>query len=146
MSELPKRQPGTGKLEGYATWAGFDPHEDFAGPFYFKETDDGIKCAYLIESKHCNSGGSVHGGSLVTFADFSLFAISQHNLGDELSGVTVSLNSDFCGPARLGDLVEAEGTIIRETSSLIFVNGRAFVGDKSVLSFSGIIKKLLPRS
>lgn len=135
---------GTGAYEGYKTWEGLDPHEDFVGPFYWKKTDEGVKCALVVEDKHCNAMGSVHGGMLATFADFALFAIAQDSLPG-VEGVTINLTSDFCAAAMLGEFLEADGEIIRETGSMIFLRGRLFVGDRNVLMFSGIIKKPRPK-
>lgn len=133
--------PGTGQLAGYKTWQGLDPCEDYMGPFYFKEADNGeVSCAFIAEAKHINGGGSTHGGLLMTFADFSLFAIAQSSL-DTGFGVTISLNSEFVAAGYLGDLVEARGRVVRATRSLIFVQGEVHVADKTLLTYSGIIKK-----
>ena len=133
--------PGTGKLEGYGTWVGLDPCEDYMGPFYFKkEADDKVNCAFVAEAKHINGHDTTHGGILVTFADFAIFAIAQDSL-DTGFGVTISLNSEFIAAGKLGDLIEAKGRVVRSTRSLVFVDGEIVVGDTTLLNFSGIIKK-----
>lgn len=134
-------KPGVGRLEGYSTWEGLDPCEDYMGPFYFKKGEDGeVRCAFVAETKHTNSGGTTHGGLLMTFADFSLFAIAQDSL-DTGFGVTISLNGEFVSAGNLGDFVEARGRVVRSTRSLVFVQGEVVVGDKTLLNYSGIIKK-----
>lgn len=137
--------PGTGRLEGYATWPGLDPCEDYMGPFYFKKEDDGeVKCAFIAERKHINGGDTTHGGLLMTFADFALFAIAQDSLNTGF-GVTISLNGEFVSAGKLDDFIEAKGRVVRSTRSLVFVQGEVVVADdgvdKTLLNFSGIIKK-----
>ncbi len=133
--------PGTGRLEGYSTWQGLDPCEDYMGPFWFKKEEDGeVKCAFVAQPKHINGHDTTHGGLLLTFVDFSLFAIAQDSL-DTGFGVTISLNSEFVAAGKLDDFIEAKGRVIRSTRSLIFVQGEVVVEDKTLLNFSGIIKK-----
>lgn len=133
--------PGIGRLEGYSTWQGLDPCEDYMGPFYFKKEEDGeVKCAFVAEPKHINGHDTTHGGLLMTFADFALFAIAQDSL-DTGFGVTISLNSEFIAAGKLDDFVEAKGRVVRSTRSLVFVQGEVVVGDTTLMNFSGIIKK-----
>lgn len=133
--------PGTGRLEGYSTWQDLDPCEDHMGPFYFKKQDDGtVKCAFVAEAKHLNSGETIHGGLLMTFADFAIFAIAQDSLNTGF-GVTISLNGEFIAAGKLNDFVEVHGRVVRSTRSLVFVQGEVLVEDKTLLNFSGIIKK-----
>ena len=140
------------RLAGYQTWEGHDPFEDHAGPFYFRKTEDGeILCAFEAVKKHCNGGGFLHGGLLMTFADFSLFAIAQ----DVLDGpaVTVSFNSEFTAAATAGDFIEARGDVVQNTGSMVFLRGQVFTrkeiaGEMQVLpllNFSGIVKRLKQR-
>jgi len=132
---------GTGRYEGYVTWEGLDPCEDHSGPFYFKQEQDGsVKCALVAEPKHINGGGKIHGGLLMTFADFSLFAIA-HDCLDTGFGVTISLNGEFIAAGELDDFVEIRGRVVRSTRSLVFVQGEIFVGEKILMNYSGIIKK-----
>lgn len=92
-----------GEWAGWSTWAGMDAFEDQTGPFYFKEENGVVRSAFRAEARHMNGGGFMHGGCMMTFADYSLFAISWAHLKD-VRAVTVSLNGEFLGPARPGDL------------------------------------------
>lgn len=132
--------PGTGRLEGYVCWKGLDPCEDHMGPFYFRNDGDEVKCAFIAEPKHINGHGTTHGGLLMTFADFALFAIAQNAL-DTGFGVTISLNGEFVAAGKLDDLIEASGRVVRSTRSLVFIQGEVHTGGKTLLAFSGIIKK-----
>lgn len=133
-----------GEFAGWHYWPG-DHYEVHSGPYFFrKEADGQVRCAFRVASKHLNGGGSVHGGCLLTFADYCLFAISQDAL-DGSRGVTVSLNSEFVGPALEGDLVEATGEVVRAGASLLFVRGMLTANGQPSLTFSGVIKKIKHR-
>lgn len=135
----------SGDWAGWQTWSGLDPFEDQSGPFYFREGEDGrVTTAFRAETKHMNGGGFMHGGCMMTFADFSLFAIAWKELADSRA-VTVSLNGEFVGPARPGDLVTATGEVVRAGGSLLFVRGLVSTGTGPMLNFSGVIKKIKAR-
>jgi uncharacterized protein (TIGR00369 family) len=135
----------TGDWAGWRTWSGLDPFEDQSGPFYFREDDAGVvTTAFRAEPKHMNGGGFMHGGCMMTFADFSLFGIAWKELGPQ-HAVTVSLNGEFLGPARPGDLVTATGEVTKAGGSLLFVRGLVSTGSSPMLNFSGVIKKIRAR-
>ena len=135
----------TGDWAGWRAWSGLDPFEDQSGPFYFREGEDGrVTTAFRAETKHMNGGGFMHGGCMMTFADFSLFAIAWKELADSRA-VTVSLNGEFVGPARPGDLVTGSGEVVRAGGSLLFVRGLISTGTGPMLNFSGVIKKIRAR-
>jgi uncharacterized protein (TIGR00369 family) len=130
-------------------WAGWtkssaDPFEEHAGPFYHRRTGEGtIRCAMRVSDKQLNGGGFIHGGALMTFADFCLFAIAQDDL-HEAPAVTATFNSQFITAVPVGSLIEGTGEIIRSTCSLIVVRGLMTSDGAPVLSFSGTLKKIRP--
>lgn len=126
---------------GYQVWGDDDPFEALIGPFYLKQSEDGTyKSAFYSERRHVNNGGALHGGLLMSFADYSLFAIAKEHLDGQC--VTVGFNSEFIGAVGEGHLVESEGEVLRATRSLLFVRGRIFSGDQTLMSFSGILKRI----
>ncbi|PHY12871.1 thioesterase [Caulobacter sp. B11] len=133
-----------GDWSGWRTWSGLDPFEDQSGPFYFTEENGVVRSAFRAEARHMNGGGFMHGGCMMTFADFSLFAIAWKQI-EGTRCVTVSLNGEFMGPAKPGDLVESTGEVIRAGGSLVFVRGLISTGGQPMLSFSGVIKKIRSR-
>lgn len=132
----------------FAGWQTYDLHGTFdqtVGPFYFKLDPDGrMRCAFRAEQKHMNSGHRMHGGCLMTFADIALFQTAYQEMEGK-NGVTVQLDSTFIDGARVGDLVEATGEVVRAGGSLIFVRGQITTGEKTLMTFSGVIKKFTPR-
>ena len=86
----------------------------------------------------------MHGGCMLTFADYALFCIARQELLEQ-HAVTVSLNGEFVGPAHVGDLVEAVGEVVKAGRSMIFLRGLVSTGGRPMLTFSGVIKKTGPR-
>lgn len=132
-------------LEG--EWAGWkrydtDPFEYLTGPFYARRDETGrMVCAFRAEKKHMNGGGFMHGGCMATFADYAIFMFAETELQGSGS-VTASLNCDLLDSAQEGDFVTATGEVTKAGGSVVFVRGVARAGDKPILSFSAIIKKI----
>lgn len=144
ISSNPKRESplADGEWAGWTLIADEDPWEDHSGPLYFRsDGNGGLICAMRVEKRHTNGSGAVHGGFLLTLADVSLFIISRHARVSDRA-VTVSLNSDFAGPAIEGDLLVASGEVVRAGRSLIFVRGLIRSETQTVLTFSGVIKQI----
>ncbi|MDO1558173.1 PaaI family thioesterase [Brevundimonas sp. 2R-24] len=132
----------------FAGWRRFDTTDTFdalIGPFYFKQMEDGsTRGAFRAQQKHMNMGGRMHGGCLMTFADIALFQIAYQEM-EGMRGVTVQLDSTFVDAGRVGDLIEASGQVVRAGGSLIFARGQITCEDRTLLTFSGIIKKFRPK-
>ncbi len=132
------------RLQGYTESNGRDPFEHFVGPLYYRfDAEGNCRCAFIIERKHVNGQGNLHGGMLMTFADFAMFFIAQKCLGD-LRAVTVTLNGEFTSAAKEGEFVEAIGEVVHETGGMVFVRGTIVSEDRVLLNFSGVLKKLRP--
>ncbi len=130
--------------EGYRTWGNIDAFEDMIGPFYFKKLEGGqYNSAFVSENRHLNGGGNLHGGLLMSFADFALFVIAKDHL--EGDAVTVGFNSEFVSAGSAGALIEASGEVTKATGSLLFVRGKIFSGESTIVTFSGILKKIRRR-
>lgn len=134
-----------GEFAGWRYWQG-DPFESRAGPFFMRREDDGsYVSAFRTRASHMNGGGFLHGGCLMTFADFALFSIATEELaGDQ--GVTMNLSGDFLGAAGPGALMEARGEVTRGGGKTIFVRGLITADGAPALSFTGIIRRLARRS
>ena len=126
---------------GYRRYPYDDPFEDHVGPFGYKVEDGRVAFAVQTDARHRNTGGTVHGGMLMTFADFALCLVAVWDQPGERC-VTVSCHSDFVAAAQPGDLIEASGEVVRRTRSLTFVRGQLTAGDRVLLAFSGIVKRI----
>lgn len=151
MSEAPVVGDENGLIEvtegewaGWSRWQG-DPFEERAGPFYEKELDDGtVVTAFRAERRHMNGAGFMHGGCLMTFADSAIFSIARHAMGGS-HGVTMHLGADFLDPARVGELIEARGEVVRAGGKTVFVQGLVTADGRPVLRLDGIIRKVSGR-
>lgn len=139
------REPiAAGEWAGWTIW-GSDPFEHLTGPFYARTGEDGrMVCAFRAEVKHMNGHGSMHGGCLLTFADYALFCIGEDALRDTGS-VTASLHGDFIDGAGVGEFIGASGEVVRAGGSMVFIRGLITTGDRTLMSFSGIVKKVRRR-
>lgn len=135
----------SGPWEGWSAWTGAEPFEDHVGPFYARRAADGsMLCGFRPGPHNLNGGGAVHGGALMSFADYALFMIAYDAMRNR-PGVTISCTSEFVGAALGGTLLTARGDVLRSGRSLVFVRGVIDMADEPVLNFSGIIKTSAPR-
>ncbi|MDF1768459.1 PaaI family thioesterase [Maricaulis sp.] len=130
-----------GEFAGWRIWPD-DPFEQTVGPFFMRLGTDGPEMAFRAQRHHLNGMGAVHGGCLMSFADFALFGIAHEELKPSGYGVTVAFTSEFISGAKEGALMEARGEVLRAGGSLIFVRGLITGDDVPVLNFSGTIKRL----
>ncbi len=131
---------------GYRAWSHADRFEHRNGPIFIHEDynpppKQGLLC-FFAEQRHCNGGGAVHGGMLMTFADGAMFAVAHKQMQGNF-GVTVTMNNEFLYPGWPGQWIHATGEVVRATKSgLIFVRGQLFTEQQTLLTFSGLLKRL----
>lgn len=123
----------------YRHWVG-DRAEDYIGPFFFDLDGDHLRTAMRIQPHHCNAHDAVHGGVLMTFADYTL-CLGANDGGSE-SMATVSQNNDFTAPAGEGDLLLGRAQVIKRGGSMVFVRCELMVEDTVVMMASAVIKRL----
>jgi uncharacterized protein (TIGR00369 family) len=132
----------SGEFAGWNAWSMAETFGGWTGPYLFRDDEGGrIRCAVRVDKRHLNRVGAAHGGFLTTFADVSLYMMTRHARGGA-QAVTVSLNAEYVGAAYEGDLLEITGDIVRAGGSLIFLRGVAAVGERPVLMFSAVLKKM----
>lgn len=136
-----------GPFKGWISWGqGQDPYETLVGPFAYRAHGDGtLEIAFQPERRHLNGANAIHGGCLMSFADFALFAIAHHSLKGGVMAVTLTCNSEFLAAGDQEGWVTAEGEVLKETGSLIFVRGVLKQRANPILAFSGTLKKIKPR-
>jgi acyl-coenzyme A thioesterase PaaI-like protein len=137
-----------GPLKGWLTWSlGQDPYESYNGPFGFRPEADGAGlAAFAPQPHHMNGSGAIHGGALMSFADFALFSIAHNSLKGDVQTVTLTLNAEFVGAGDLSALLYARGEVVRETGGLVFARGLITQSERPLLSFSGTLRKLRRRA
>jgi uncharacterized protein (TIGR00369 family) len=113
------------------------------GPLYRRSRDGAYTMAFRVEEHHTNGMANAHGGMLMTFADMAW----GHVVSVETSSywVTVRLNVDFLSSARLGDWVEGASEVLSTADELFVVRGRLWVGERTLLTGTGMFKAISPR-
>ena len=134
-----------GPWAGWRHWEPVDDFEEHAGPFYCRPEGDGLVCGFMPEAKNRNGGGNIHGGALMTFADYVLF-MSASGIDGSIHGVTLTMNCEFIGAAEPGRLLTGRGEVVRQGFSIVFVRGTIDDDGRPVLTFSATIKKLKKRA
>ena len=120
--------------------SGKDRYAGGLGPFYRKPLDDGRWLfGFRAEPRHLNSNQVVHGGCLMSFAD-EMLGITVHFASGRRRCATISLNNEFVSAAKEGDWILGTPEVVRVTKSVVFVRGTLTVGDRTVLTSSGIWK------
>lgn len=140
-------------------WQG-DAAEDYNGPFFFAvaEADAlgtpdvtrgvtngvaSVQTAFRVKPQNCNAHKTLHGGVLMMFADYTLCIAAIG--GTQEAVVTVTCNNEFVGPAFEGDLVIGRGEVTRKGGSLIFVRAVIEVNGHTILTSSGVVKRVKRR-
>ena len=119
------------------------PFARLIGPFF--ERRDGSEASlcirgFLVEERHTNALGIVHGGMLMSFLD-SVLAGGVATVA-EGSFVTLRMTTDFLAPARSGDWLEGHSTVTRTTRSVCFVRGELRVGERRVATADAVFRLL----
>jgi acyl-coenzyme A thioesterase 13 len=122
---------------GFAPIDPTSPFNELAGPFYVKRDDATFTIGMLVEPKHQNSRGIVHGGMICTLIDFAMGYAARYVTDPPRSLVTSSLAVDFAANARPGDWIEARTDVMRPGTRVSFVNCFVYLGDVRIARGSG---------
>ena len=94
------------------------------------------------EHRHSNLRNAVHGGVTLGFIDVAMFGASRmFGLIEAGAAVTLDLSVQFIGAGVVGEPLDAEVELLKETGRLLFMRGLVTQGDESVAAFSGTIRK-----
>src|ERR1700734_2797397 len=105
------------------------------------ETPERLRWGFVVEPKHLNRAGNLHGGMLMTFADQSM-AMTARQATKVRRHATIELNTQFIGSVQLGQFVEAHAEVVRATRSVVFMEVKMFVDGRIVVSANGVWKIL----
>lgn len=125
---------------GYAAYDPADPFEDHVGPFWFRKADGKAQCRMLPGQRHLNSGGMVHGGLLLSFADYALATAAGATEGK--FALTAALTAQFLNAGRPGLPIEAEAEEVRAGKTLSFVRGHIVQDGVPLLACTGTFRPI----
>ena len=129
-------------LKNFKKWYETEPFEDFVGPFFYKKNKYNYISAFECKDHHLNAMGSLHGGMIMSFIDYTMFVVCLEVIKEQ-SFVTVSCSTEFLNPSIDDKIIYGNGEITQETKSMIFVKGKIFNNQSTTIStFSGILKKI----
>ena len=140
--------PAVIDLARYSTFVPSDPFEDHVGPFYFRiegdaRAKDSVHCVLPTESRHANYADGVHGGAILTFADYALCLVAGRAAdgGNNSSfAMTVSIAVEFLSAGRIGPLLEARGEPLQVTGRLAFARGSITQEGRAIALWSGVCR------
>lgn len=111
---------------------GFKPHfrkSDFTAPWeplYSRVTSDRVIIGLYLSAAHCNSRGMVHGGLIASLSDnamgLSCIQVLKSEKRDVSGLVTVNLNTDYVGAARLGQWMTVDTCLVKTGGTLAFAS------------------------
>jgi uncharacterized protein (TIGR00369 family) len=127
--------------DGFRPSAGRGAFSTRNGPYFH---DAAGRQAFFARRRHCNGIGLIHGGMLSAFLDGVLAGASARGTG--ATGVTVHLSIDFLDMGRAGEWVIGEASLTRAASDLAFVEGRAYVGARTLARATGVFKLMRRRA
>jgi acyl-coenzyme A thioesterase PaaI-like protein len=116
---------------------GFSNH---IGPYFLHP--DGRQ-AFFATERHCNSVGLIHGGMLSAFLDGVLAGAAARAAA--AVPITMHLSIDFLDMGRAGDWVLGEGKLTRAAGDIAYVEGRAYVGERTLTRATGVFKLMRRR-
>ena len=125
-------------MNDFAPLENAGPYLDHAGPLQGRP--DGT-IGLRIESRHLNAAGSTHGGFLASIAEHAMGRAVNSALEDA-GAVTVSLTTDYLGPAKEGDWVEARTEVERMGGSLAFADCAITADGKEIVRARGVFAVL----
>ena len=135
-------------LARYSVFVPPDPFEDHIGPIFFNISGDArsagsVHCVLPTHEAHGNYAGGVHGGALLTFADYALCLVAGRAADGGTNSsfaLTVSIAAEFLDGARIGPPVEARGEPLQVTGRLAFARGSLTQEGRAIALWSGVCR------
>ena len=108
----------------------------YFGPVFRHEREPRLR--FRVGLQHLNPAKTLHGGALATFADMMVAAHYPGAGSAEMHCPTINMSIDYVATATLGHWVEAQVTLVRKTSRMIFLSGLIQADGETIARASGI--------
>ena len=115
---------------------GFMKHN--GGLEFRKISDTEYEYTTTLQDFHMNASGTTHGGYIMSVLDSGM-GTSAHQFIKGIA-VTISLNINFIGGSKPGDIILGYAKMKKQTSSLIFMYGELKCEDRLLATAEGIWK------
>ena len=140
--------PDSIDLARYSVFVPPDPFEDHVGPFYYRIAGDAreagsVHCVLPTEARHGNYAGGVHGGAILTFADYALCLVAGRAADGGTNSsfaLTVSIAVEFLAAGRTGLPLESTGEPLQVTGRLAFARGTITQQGRTIALWSGVVR------
>jgi acyl-CoA thioesterase len=106
-------------------------------PIVVRADDGYTELKFDVDAKYCNYQGRVHGGLIATMLDDTAGASACALVGRGFRG-TVSATIEYLASVPPGVLL-SEGTIIKQTASLLFAEAKLFSSERALLAKSSCV-------
>ena len=106
------------------------------------EGEDKARLRMFPGHTHSNLRNAVHGGIITGFIDVAMFGASRmFGLIAAGTAVTLDLSVQFIDAGVIGEPLDAEVELLKETGRLLFMRGLVLQGENRIAAFSGTIRK-----
>ena len=99
---------------------------------------DGFSLGFKIEPHHLNGADMLHGGMMMSFASVVLAGAAREAADSDVEALSV--NCDFTGPGKPGDMVTAVAQVTRRTRTIVFLSCDVSVGDRMLMTATGVYR------
>jgi acyl-coenzyme A thioesterase PaaI-like protein len=148
LSDIPRLPAGAREDPDHPDWLSWGdfPRGSFAaatGRLLFRPDGAGrAVCRMFPTAAHMNMGGSLHGGAAMSFIDMAMFAGGRCAGMAEGHYVTLDLTTHFLARGEADTPLDAFVEIVRETRSLVFLQGVCRQDGEPRYSFTGTLKRV----
>ncbi len=98
------------------------------------EVNEGhVKMSFRVEKYMLNPIGIMHGGIMATILD-EVMGAASFTLGRPNGFATINMNVDYLNPAKAGETVIGEGTIIRAGKTVLHVKAELYSTENKLLA------------
>lgn len=122
------------------TSCGFMKHN--GGLEFRKISDSDYEFKTTIQEYHLNSGGITHGGFIMSLLDTGLGTAAHRVLAPNTRAATITFDVKFISGSTAGDTLVGSAKVLKQTRSLVFVQGDIKCGETLIATAEGIWKIL----
>ncbi len=110
--------------------------EHYLGVDFKLYDDSACEIELLIKPEHLNIGGTVHGGIISSLLDIALSGAITARIKDRSAEqvVTLQMNVNFLRAANLGDRLIAHGRVIKQGSTIAYIEGEIINQDSRLIA------------